>query len=194
MSENYERLCRDRAGAYQAARDAYTVAQAFLASERPVWIRCTEDLEPVTARQRRFWHGPVLRQISEQAWVVTFDKAGKPVLRERMVMEWWKEFFRVLLLERKPKWEMQRRARYDPELGRMVIARRKTPVRIRQSTEDLGVKAYSAYIDEGIAFAASEFSVQFVFDIDERESVRYVPRKRHATAPKAAAHQREEIT
>ena len=173
MSVDFGRLCRNQAEAHHAAVDAYIVAKTFLAEDRAVWIRCTEEVESITVKQRRFWHGPVLHQISEQAWLTTHDKHGKAVRRDRMVMEWWKEFFRILLLERTPKWEMRRMPRYDRALCKWVSARRATPYRMRQSTEDLGVKKYSAYIDEAIAFAATEFDVQFVFDIDEREAVRY---------------------
>lgn len=173
--EPYARLVRTKDDAHQAVKDAYVVAQIGLQDGLAMWIKAEADVEPVTIKQRKFWHGPCLQQISEQSWLTTYDKQGKAVRRDRMVRDWWKEFYRILLLERTPKWEMRRMPRYDHTLGKWVSAKRATPYRVRQSTEDLGVKRYSAYIDEGLAFAASEFSVQFVFDIDEREAVRYRP-------------------
>ena len=58
---------------------------------------------------------------------------------------------------------------------------------MRQSTEDLGVKAYSEYIDKVIAHAATEFGVEFDLDEQERDGVRYRPATRKRQVEEQAA-------
>ena len=116
------------------------------------------DHEDKSAKQRRFLHGPVLGQISEQAMVGGF----------RYVPAVWKEHLRKQFLP--DKWESYR----------MPGAKRATPHRVRVSTEDLSVKQYSEYIEKVLAYAASELGVVFDLDPVEREEVRYVKPKRAA--------------
>lgn len=110
--------------------------------------------DDLSARQRRFLHGPVLGQISEQAR----GEGG-----QRYHMQVWKELFRSQFLG--SKWEMVN--------GK--------PIELRVSTEDLGVKAYSEYIDKVIAEAATTWGVEFRFQIDEREAVRWKPARQRRT-------------
>ena len=125
-------------------------------------------LDPVGIQQRRFLHGPVLTQIAEQVRV-----GG-----ERFTTEIWKEYFRRLILEREPEYEMRK----------MPGAKRATPHRVRKSTEKLGVRDYAKYIDEVIDYAVAEWGVAFRFEMNEREAVRYVDPKRLKKAqPKALA-------
>jgi hypothetical protein len=119
------------------------------------------DREDKSSKQRRFLHGPVLGQISEQASV-----GG--IRYERQV---WKEFLRKQFLP--DKWESYR----------LPGAKRATPHRIRVSTESLSVKQYSELIDKVLAYAASELGVVFDLDPVEREEVRYVKPKRAAKQP-----------
>lgn len=180
MSVDYERLCRTQGDAHLAANQAYDVAKLFLADERAVWIKCIEEVEPITAKQRRFFHGPVLQQISEQVVVEG----------QRYVKAIWKEHLRELFLPE--VWTVERKPFVrDRKTGLFRPSKKAAPVRVRQSTEDLGVKGYSEFIDKTLAHGAVEWGVQWVFDIDERESVRYRPRKRQATAPKAEVKQLE---
>ncbi len=112
-----------------------------------------------SARQRRFLHGPVLGQISEQA-----KSDG-----QRYVLKVWKEYFRRKYLG--DRWESYR----------LPGAKRATPHRTRVSTEDLTVKQYSDYIDRVIAHAATDLGVAFDLDPIEREGVRYVKKLRRKT-------------
>lgn len=156
-----------REGAHEAARMGYSHAQALLADGKRVRLTVTEEVEDISARQRRFLHGPLLEQVSEQVIV-----DGR-----RYVRATWKEYFKDRILERKPRYEMVR----------LPGHKRATPRRRRWSTEELGIKKYSEFIDECIAIAADEFGVQFRFLIDEREGVRYVaPRRRKEQQPEEA--------
>lgn len=134
-----------REEAHDAVMRAYVVAKGLIADGKRARITVGEDDDSVSVRQRRFLHGPVLTQISEQVRVDGM----------RYVTAIWKEYFRNLFLG----------SRHE-EFGRTLIE-------LRNSTEDLGVKAYSEYIDRVIAHATTEWSVAFEFDPNEREAVRY---------------------
>jgi hypothetical protein len=118
--------------------------------------------EDKSAKQRKFLHGVVFKQISEQ--VVLPDGA-------RYAIPVWKEFFRARFLP--DTWESRKAMRWDAKLGRMVQAKRATPHRVRISTESLTVKQYSEHIDRVIDAAVLEYGVVFDFVAQEREEVRY---------------------
>jgi hypothetical protein len=162
------RIVATREQAHSAASECYAMARQLIDNGVRAKFTVEEDRDSLSVRQRRFLHGPVLGQISDQA----------RVNGERFVMEIWKEFLRRLILEREPVYEMVK----------LPGQKRATPRRVRQSTEDLNVKQYSAYIDEVLAYAATELGVEFVFDIDEREAVRY----REPKGAKGAKHETTE--
>lgn len=136
---------------------AYRHAEMLLRNGDHVELKCAPAEETITAAQRRFFHGPVLAQISEQA----MDNG------QRYVAAVWKRYFKNLILERKPRYEMVK----------LPGQKRKTPRRKPWSTEELGPRRYSDFIDEVIAHAATEWNVSFVFKTGERESVRYVSKR-----------------
>lgn len=117
--------------------------------------------DDISARQRGFLHAAVLPQIAEQARV---GEKG-----ERFVAKIWKEFYRQKFLG--SRWEMVK----------LPGQKRATPRKVRISTEDMGVKAYSEFIDKVIADAATELGVVFVFRGEEREAVRYRAPQRKAS-------------
>lgn len=156
MSNQHVRVVATREAAHNAITQAYSVARALIQDGKRVKISVGEDDDPVTVKQRRFLHGPVLEQISEQVRV-----GG-----ERFVTDVWKEYLRKRILG--DRWESYK----------APGAKRATPHRIRNSTEELGVKAYSEYIDKVIALACTEWHVEFHFDPQERESVRHHERKK----------------
>lgn len=125
------------------------------------------DHEDKSIKQRKFLHGVVFKQISEQA-----ISGGK-----RYVIAMWKEFYRREFLGF--RWE-----RYA-----LPGHKKATPHRVRISTEDLIVKAYSLHIDRVIAHAVTELNVVFEFDPVERDGVRYVKKVR-----RKAVATREEAT
>ena len=152
MSDTQTRVVTTREEAHIAVMQAYGVARALIQDGKRVQISVGEDSDPMTVKQRRFLHGPVLGQISEQVRV-----GG-----QRYVMEIWKEYFRKEFLG--CRWEVYA----------LPGAKRATPHRVRNSTEELSIKKYSEYIDRVIAHATTEWSVAFKFQVGEREAVRYV--------------------
>lgn len=154
MNDQHSRIVSTREQAHEAVMQAYVVAKMLIQDGKRVKISAEEDAEPITIKQRNFFHGPLLGQISEQ---VRIDG-------ERYVMAIWKRYFKNLILERKPRYEMVK----------MPGAKRATPRRNWWRTEELSIKQYSALIDEVIAYAVSEWSVNFHFLVGEREAVRYV--------------------
>ncbi|QEL64756.1 hypothetical protein OTERR_12800 [Oryzomicrobium terrae] len=103
-------------------------------------IRLHEDAK--TDKQRRFYHGVVLKQIALQA---------RPN-GQTHALAVWKEYFRDHFIGFKTV------TYKDPMTGK------KTRRRVRQSTEDLGVKGYSKLIDQVTAFAVTELGVRFPVD------------------------------
>lgn len=162
MTERQTRVVETREQAHAAAMQVYAVAKMLIQDGKRAQISVSEDCDPISIKQRRFLHGPVLTQISEQVRVEG----------ERFVMQVWKEFFRKLFLP--DRYEMRRVPVYDKKQCRLVHPKRATPYRVRSSTEDLNVKSYSGYIDKVIQHATFEWNVVFDFDQQEREAVRYV--------------------
>jgi hypothetical protein len=178
MNDELNVIVHTREEAHQAVSFAYSLAQALIRDEKPVRIRAYEDEDDITIKQRAFLHAAVFPQISEQ---YTFPDGT------RYTADVWKEFFRNRFLS--DKWELRKAMRWDSKTGAMVQAKRKTPHRIRVSTESLGIKAYSQYIDRLIDTAVLELGVVFEFRASEREGVRYVakPRAKRAAAEEVAA-------
>lgn len=102
-----------------------------------VEARLYEDAK--TDRQRAYYHGVVLTTIAKQA------KSNN----QQYPMPVWKEYFRNEYLGHKTVTTI------NPMTGK------KSRRRIRISTEDLGVRAYSNLIDRVTAFAATELNVTF---------------------------------
>lgn len=149
-----------------AATAIFRAGESMIQAGKPVQVTLTEWEDDLSARQRAFLHAAVFPQIAEQ---VRVGEKG-----ERFVAKTWKEFYREKFLG--SRWEMVK----------LPGQKRATPRKVRNSTEDLGIKAYSEYIDRVIADAASEWGVVFVFRGDEREAVRY-------RAPQRRAERREEV-
>lgn len=100
-------------------------------------IRTAEDVK--TDKQRRYLHGYVLMTIARQA-----APGG-----QKFDMKTWKEHFRETFLG------------YKVVTTKNPMTGKKVRRRVRVSTEDLGVKGYSEYIERVTAFAASELGVEF---------------------------------
>lgn len=158
----YTRVARTKEEAHEAVTLAYAAAKGLVADGKRARVTVEEDQDDVSLRQRKFLHGPVLKQISEQARIDG----------ERYVPAVWKEYFRALFLP--DRWVMSKQPRWDAKKGRVIVPRKATPRRVRRSTEDLGVKGYSRHIDMVLAHAATEFGVEFHLDPIEREAVRYI--------------------
>jgi hypothetical protein len=105
-------------------------------------IRPLEDAK--TDRQRRYYHGVVLKEIAEQA----------TANGQKFPLAVWKEHFRQEYLGFKT------RTFTNPLTGK------KSRRRVRVSTEDLGVRAYAELIEQVTAFAVTELGVRFSERID----------------------------
>ena len=161
-----------REQAHESAKAAYRIAWQSIENGIPCTIAVTEMQEDISVRQRRFFHGVVLAQISEQ---VVVDGT-------RYTIDVWKEHLKSIFIP--DKWEMHLSLIRDKKTGVMRKAKRKTPRLLRKSTERMGVKAYSEFIEKCIAHAATEWGVEFYFYGDEREAVRYKPQPKQAKAEK----------
>jgi len=116
-----------------------------------VEMRLHEDA--LSDRQRRYYHGIVLKTIAEQA---------RPN-GQQFPLAVWKEHFRNEYLGYK------RKTCTDPMTGR------KSRRRVRVSSESLGVKGYSQLIDRVSAFAATELGVTFPASFAQWESQQVDP-------------------
>lgn len=106
-------------------------------------VRLHEDNK--TDRQRGFYHGVILKEISQQAAPMGV-KHGLAV---------WKEFFRAEFLGHRTQTTI------NPITGK------KSRRRVRVSTEDLGVKGYAQLIDKVTAYAVTELGVRFSMDFSQ---------------------------
>lgn len=152
-------VCFDPESAHAAAVKVYSHAKAeFENGTGSVRISCGPSVEPVSIRQRRFLHGVVLRQVSEQAKV---DGV-------RFTVDIWKEYFRRKFVgDHGFRWESMR----------LPGQKHATPRRVRISTEELGPREYGKFIDQIVQDAALELGVEFVFTTEEQTLLPHKPKK-----------------
>jgi hypothetical protein len=157
MSDTFEVVLQpDNPGDFRDAfTRAYRFAEVMLSNGERMRLRVEIDDNDVRHGQRKFLHGIVLKQISEQ---VRVGETG-----DRYVISIWKEYYRKLFLP--DVWEHYK----------LPGEKRATPRRVRQSTEDLGVKAYHEFTERVIAHAETEWGVEFVFEEDGQEYLRRKP-------------------
>lgn len=167
MHDTMERVVTTKEAAHEAATQAYQHARSMIENGNPARIICEEWQDDISVKQRKFLHGPVLGQISEQVRMPDGT---------RYVMKVWKEYARERFLG--DRWEVIEVPGKFTKSGKPFKKRRK----VRVSTEDLGIKAYSNYIDTVIDTFVTEFNVVFEFKANEREEVRW---KRKAPAKHA---------
>lgn len=139
MSDRVDCIARTREQAHEAVMRGYALAKALLADGKPVQICVGEDESDRSVQQNRFYWGPCLSEISEQARV-----GG-----QRYTTEAWHELFKRQFL--------------GFEIEKVHVAGRKRPTVIRRlrSTAALSVRQMSEYLDKLQAFAATDLGVQF---------------------------------
>ncbi len=139
MSETFERIVTTREQAHEAVTILYAQAKLLLADEKRVRLVCEEDQDDRSIQQNRFYWGPCLTEISQQA----------SIFGQRYIALAWHELFKRQFL--------------GFEIKKVAVAGRKRPTIIRRlrSTKDLKVRAMSKYLDEVQAFAAGELGVRF---------------------------------
>lgn len=119
-----------------------------LAAGRALVIEARLWEDAKTDRQRKYYHGVVLKTIAQQA------RPNGQAFDLRI----WKEHFRAEFLGHKTVTTV------NPITGK------KSRRRQRLSTEDLGIRAYSKLIDRVQAFAATELKVTFPATYDQWEA------------------------
>jgi hypothetical protein len=133
-------LVNESQGYAVVSKTIWPWCKANLHAGRPVVLeaRLAEDVK--TDKQRRFLHGFILASIAQQA---------RPN-GQQFPLAVWKEHFRSEFLGCKAV------TTTNPLTCERVVRS------VRVSTEDLGVKGYSEYIDRVAAFAATELGVEFM--------------------------------
>ena len=124
---------------HAAVKAVWSWAKAQLSAGRPVDLEARLHEDAKTDKQRRYLHGYVLMTIARQA----------AVNGQQFDLSTWKEWYRSTFLG----WKTV--THKNPFTGKKVRRRQ------RVSTEDLGVKGYSEYIERVTAHAATELGVEF---------------------------------
>lgn len=161
-SDTFVTVIATEQGAREKFITAMNHAKAMLDNGERVQLSVGPALDPIRAKQRKFLKDIVFGQMAEQ--IVVGEK------RERYTKEIWAEFFRRRFLG----------DRY--EMRKLPGAKKATPLRVRNSSEELGVKGYSEYTDRVIDTAIVEYAVIFEFTSAEREEVRHVTKPRKGNA------------
>lgn len=139
MADVLDRIVRTREAAHEAATMAYAVAKVALDNGRPARIVAEEYEEDRTLQANRYYWGPCLKEISEQATVVG----------QRYTVDAWHELFKRQFLG------------YEIIKVRVAGRKKATVIRRLRSTAKLKVKPFGKYLDEVQAFAAADMGVQF---------------------------------
>jgi len=139
VSEVLDRIVQTREQAHQAITQGYAHAKSILDNGRPARVRVEEHEDDRSEQQNKFYWGPCLGDISEQARIDG----------QRYTKEAWHNLFKRVFL--------------GYEIVREKVAGRKktTIIRRLRSTRNLKVRAFSKYLDELQAFAATEHGVRF---------------------------------
>lgn len=157
--EEFSAICRTDEDARIACRRVFDKALLDIANGERVRISCGPAVEPVSIRLRRFLHGVVLKQISEQAQV---DGV-------RFTIDVWKEHLRRLFVgDHGFRWETMR----------LPGAKQATPRRVRISTEELGNREYAKLVDDVIQYATVELGVEFIFTHEDQVLLTRKPTRR----------------
>jgi hypothetical protein len=98
MSSENSVVVTTREDLYQACNQGYHRGRVLIADGKRVVVTVAEDEESLTALQRKFFHGPLLGQISEQVRV-----EGVGYTRQA-----WKAHLKNEILERNPRFETVR--------------------------------------------------------------------------------------
>lgn len=139
MSEAFDVVVTTRKGAHLAATSAYQHASQIVADGKRARIVAEEDEDDRTIQQNRFYWGPCLGDIEDQA----------RINGQRWTREAWHQLFKRMFL--------------GYEIKKVAVAgrKRKTVIRSLKSTTGLKVRPMAKYLTELQAFAAVDLGVQF---------------------------------
>lgn len=179
MTTTLIRFAGSRETAHAAANEAYAQARVLIDLGKRIKLTVEEAEDELSIKQRGFLHAAVLPQIADQVRMPDGTKYAPGI---------WKEHLKDLFIA--DKWDMVRLPFVrDRKTGAWKPSTKKVPVKRRKSTEALSCKQYSEFIDKSIAYAATEWRVEFVFITEERDAVRWV-----AQPKKKSQRQVEEAT
>lgn len=170
MSSQVITLINEVQGHIVVSKTLWPWCKGELSAGRPVVIEARLAEDSKTDKQRKFLHGYILTTIAQKA-------APNGV---KFPMAVWKEHFRSEFLGFKTVTSIN------------PLTRKKSRKRVRVSTEDLGVKGYSEYIDRVAAFAATDLAVEFVEEWtcpDTGEIFRLADMRHHKAVRKARTQQ-----
>lgn len=139
MDDALDRIVTTKEQAHAASLQAYALAQSIIANGHPARIVVDEYDDDRSLQQNRYYWGPCLREISEQAQI-----GG-----EKWSAEAWHELFKRMFLG------------YEIKRTKIAGRKRKVVTRRLRSTRDLKVKPFSKYLDQLQAYAAGDLGVHF---------------------------------
>jgi len=175
--EIYLVVIATEAGAREKFIAAMTHARCLLDNGEQVELRVGPALDPITIKQRKFLHGAVLKQISDQVRIPLFDSKGQLTGKtELWPVDQWKLVYNERFLFH---WEMRRGEVVDKKTGVRRVAKKRTPHKVYVSSESLGPKKYAIWTDQIIDDAIVQYGVTFEFEPSEREGARYMAKPRH---------------
>lgn len=137
---NFQTIARNPVAAHKAMMSAYqNVAKPETIAGNPVEIIVRRAENDRTLQQLKFYWGPCLKEISEQARI-----GG-----QKYAAEAWHELFKRQFLG------------YEIKKVTVAGSKRKRVIRRLRSTTGLKVRGMSKYLDQVQAFAASDLGVMF---------------------------------
>lgn len=139
MSEVLDRVAETQDGAHQACLHAYQLSKNLIQQGKKVHVVAQEAEDDRSIQQNRFYWGPMLGDIEEQA----------RVNGQRYSKDAWHELGKRMFL--------------GYEITKVAVAgrKKKTVIRRLRSTTKLSVRKMSDYLDKFQAFAATELGVRF---------------------------------
>jgi hypothetical protein len=123
--------------AHDACSEAWRVCKELTLAGKPVQITAGEAEDQRSIEQNRYYWGPLLGAVSEQARTP-----------DRWTQEAWHHLFRRMFL--------------GYEIKKELVAGKKRPTIIRRlrSTRDLKVKPFAVYLQKIEAYVSTELGVQ----------------------------------
>lgn len=135
----FSRICTTREAAHAAINAGYAQARVLIALERKVRVTVEEAEDDRSVQQNRYYWGPCLTEISEQAMV-----GG-----QRWTVDAWHELFKRQFIG------------YGIKKVKVAGRKKVTIIRALKSTTELTVRQFSDYLDKLQAFAAADLGVRF---------------------------------
>lgn len=139
MSEAIDIVAANPLAAHHAIKQAWVIGKALTEAGRKFHLRADEAEDDRSVLQNRYYWGPCLKEISQQA----------SIEGQRWAAECWHELFKRMFLG------------YEIKKVRVAGRKKITVIRRLKSTTGLKVKPFSTYLEKVQAFAATDLGVRF---------------------------------